>query len=86
MSTNAERLDRLDQMRATSREGGGEARVAKQHEAGKQRRACSDALGRLQHDLEALQPCRILMAIADENPVTGRWRHGGPLATSLLVA
>ena len=35
MSTNAERLDRLDQMRATSRQGGGEARVAKQHEAGK---------------------------------------------------
>ena len=35
MSTNAERLDRLEQMRAMSREGGGEARVAKQHEAGK---------------------------------------------------
>ncbi len=35
MSTNAERLDRLEQMRALSREGGGETRVAKQHEAGK---------------------------------------------------
>ena len=35
VSTNAERLDRLEQMRAMSREGGGEARVAKQHEAGK---------------------------------------------------
>ncbi len=35
MSTNAERLDRLDQMRATSQLGGGAARVAKQHAAGK---------------------------------------------------
>ena len=35
MSTNAERLDRLNQMRATSQLGGGAARVAKQHAAGK---------------------------------------------------
>ena len=35
MSTNAERLDRLEQMRAASRLGGGAQRVAKQHEAGK---------------------------------------------------
>ena len=35
MSTNAERLEQLEQMRAASREGGGPARVAKQHEAGK---------------------------------------------------
>jgi propionyl-CoA carboxylase beta chain len=35
VSTNAERLDRLEQMRAASRLGGGEARVAKQHDAGK---------------------------------------------------
>src|SRR6476661_6309664 len=35
VSTNAERLDRLEQMRAMSREGGGETRIAKQHEAGK---------------------------------------------------
>jgi propionyl-CoA carboxylase beta chain len=35
VSTNAERLDRLEQMRAASRLGGGAARVAKQHAAGK---------------------------------------------------
>jgi propionyl-CoA carboxylase beta chain len=35
LSTNAERLDRLERMRAASRLGGGTARVAKQHEAGK---------------------------------------------------
>ncbi len=35
MSTNAQRLDRLEQMRAASRLGGGAARVAKQHDAGK---------------------------------------------------
>ena len=35
MSTNAERFALLEQMRAASREGGGAARVAKQHEAGK---------------------------------------------------
>jgi len=35
VSTNAERLDRLEQMRAASRLGGGAQRVAKQHEAGK---------------------------------------------------
>ena len=35
MSTNAERLDRLEQMRAASKLGGGAARVAKQHDAGK---------------------------------------------------
>ncbi len=35
MSTNAERLDRLEQMRAASRLGGGAARVEKQHAAGK---------------------------------------------------
>ena len=35
MSTNAERLDRLNQMRAMSRLGGGVARVEKQHAAGK---------------------------------------------------
>ena len=35
MSTNAERLDRLEQMRTASRLGGGAARVAKQHDAGK---------------------------------------------------
>ena len=35
MSTNAERFARLDKMRAESREGGGAARVAKQHDAGK---------------------------------------------------
>jgi propionyl-CoA carboxylase beta chain len=35
VSTNAERLDRLEQMRAVSRMGGGAARVAKQHDAGK---------------------------------------------------
>ena len=33
--TNAERLERLDQMRTASRLGGGAARVAKQHDAGK---------------------------------------------------
>jgi len=35
VSTNAERLDRLEQMRAESRLGGGAERVAKQHAAGK---------------------------------------------------
>ncbi len=35
MSTNAERLERLERMRATSKLGGGEARVAKQHAGGK---------------------------------------------------
>ena len=35
MSTNAERLDGLEQMRTASRLGGGAARVAKQHDAGK---------------------------------------------------
>jgi len=35
VSTNAERLERLDAMRLASRAGGGEARVAKQHDAGK---------------------------------------------------
>ena len=35
MSTNAERFALLEQMRAASREGGGAARIAKQHEAGK---------------------------------------------------
>ncbi|MEA2619976.1 MAG: propionyl-CoA carboxylase beta chain, partial [Chloroflexota bacterium] len=35
MSTNAERLEHLERMRLASREGGGEVRVAKQHEAGK---------------------------------------------------
>ncbi len=35
MSTNAERFALLEQMRAASREGGGAARVTKQHEAGK---------------------------------------------------
>ncbi len=35
MSTNAERLDRLEQMRAQSKLGGGATRVAKQHDAGK---------------------------------------------------
>jgi propionyl-CoA carboxylase beta subunit len=35
VSTNAERLDHLEQMRRASREGGGAARVAKQHDAGK---------------------------------------------------
>src|SRR6185436_5171913 len=35
VSTNAARFALLEQMRAASREGGGEARVAKQHEAGK---------------------------------------------------
>ena len=35
MSTNAERFARLEQMRAASREGGGAARIGKQHEAGK---------------------------------------------------
>jgi propionyl-CoA carboxylase beta subunit len=35
MSTNAERFARLDQTRAASRRGGGESRIAKQHEAGK---------------------------------------------------
>ena len=35
MYTNAERLDRLEQMRTASRLGGGAARVAKQHDAGK---------------------------------------------------
>jgi propionyl-CoA carboxylase beta chain len=35
VSTNAERLDRLEQMRAASRLGGGAARVEKQHDAGK---------------------------------------------------
>ena len=35
MSTNAERFALLEQMRAASREGGGAARITKQHEAGK---------------------------------------------------
>ncbi len=35
MSTNAERLEHLEAMRLASREGGGEVRVARQHEAGK---------------------------------------------------
>ena len=35
MSTNAERFALLEQMRAASREGGGAARIARQHEAGK---------------------------------------------------
>jgi propionyl-CoA carboxylase beta chain len=35
VSTNAERLERLEQMRAASRMGGGAARIAKQHDAGK---------------------------------------------------
>ena len=35
MSTNAERFALLEQMRAASREGGGAARISKQHEAGK---------------------------------------------------
>jgi propionyl-CoA carboxylase beta chain len=35
VSTNAERLEQLERMRAASREGGGPARVAKQHESGK---------------------------------------------------
>jgi len=35
VSTNAERFALLEQMRAASRDGGGAARVAKQHEAGK---------------------------------------------------
>jgi propionyl-CoA carboxylase beta chain len=35
VSTNAERFALLEQMRAASREGGGAARVAKQHDAGK---------------------------------------------------
>jgi len=33
--TNRERIERLDQMRASSRLGGGEARIARQHDAGK---------------------------------------------------
>jgi acetyl-CoA carboxylase carboxyltransferase component len=35
VSTNAERFARLEEMRITSRAGGGAARVAKQHDAGK---------------------------------------------------
>jgi propionyl-CoA carboxylase beta chain len=35
VSTNAERLDHLERLRRASREGGGAARVAKQHDAGK---------------------------------------------------
>ena len=35
MPTNRERIERLDQMRASSRLGGGEARIARQHDAGK---------------------------------------------------
>ena len=35
MSTNRERLEHLEEMRLASREGGGAARVAKQHDAGK---------------------------------------------------
>ena len=35
MPTNAERFERLDQMRAASLLGGGEARIAKQHASGK---------------------------------------------------
>jgi propionyl-CoA carboxylase beta chain len=35
VSSNAERLERLEEMRARSRLGGGAARVAKQHDAGK---------------------------------------------------
>ncbi|HEV8402368.1 MAG TPA: acyl-CoA carboxylase subunit beta [Candidatus Limnocylindrales bacterium] len=35
MSTNAERFARLEEMRVASRAGGGAARVAKQHDAGK---------------------------------------------------
>ena len=35
MPTNAERFERLDQMRAASQLGGGEARIAKQHASGK---------------------------------------------------
>jgi propionyl-CoA carboxylase beta chain len=35
VSTNAERFALLEQMRAASREGGGAARITKQHEAGK---------------------------------------------------
>ena len=35
MSTNAERFARLEEMRIASRAGGGVARVAKQHDAGK---------------------------------------------------
>jgi propionyl-CoA carboxylase beta chain len=35
VSTNAERFALLEQMRAASREGGGAARISKQHEAGK---------------------------------------------------
>ena len=35
MSTNAERFALLEHMRAASREGGGTARIAKQHDAGK---------------------------------------------------
>jgi propionyl-CoA carboxylase beta chain len=35
VSTNAERFERLEQMRVASRAGGGAARVAKQHDAGK---------------------------------------------------
>jgi propionyl-CoA carboxylase beta chain len=35
VSSNAERLDRLEEMRARSQTGGGAARVAKQHDAGK---------------------------------------------------
>jgi propionyl-CoA carboxylase beta chain len=35
VSTNEERLDRLDRMRAEARLGGGEARIERQHDAGK---------------------------------------------------
>jgi propionyl-CoA carboxylase beta chain len=35
VSTNRERLEHLDEMRLASRQGGGTARVAKQHDAGK---------------------------------------------------
>jgi len=35
VSTNEERLDRLDRMREEARLGGGEARITRQHDAGK---------------------------------------------------